>query len=308
MLISSRFLLIISTILLINIQPFFMSKALADDSLKKTKEKHLAVVLQYDNIVKEFKKYYPQLVADTKIVLEQNLDVNAKHKDNSNLLMILNINPTADTLELVKGLVKHGIDINHIDDRGNSALHYATRFLNKYSLPIIHYLLSQGAKPGIKNNKGYTPLAYAIMYGKQYALLLSRYFLHHGTNLKFSDPDGNTLLMLSMLAPDQYKYTLARELIRNGIDINAKNKFGNTFLMLSLQEQAPLHFVKYLIKHGADIHVKNKNDESILYLTLNQKKPIKSVTKYLISLNVPIDSKSRPLFFKHIHGEFGLML
>lgn len=61
----------------------------------------------------------------------------------------------------LKDIIKEGENPNRIDAKGNTALHYATMLMvegyNK-AIPMIQYLLEQGANPNAKNKENWAPV------------------------------------------------------------------------------------------------------------------------------------------------------
>jgi ankyrin repeat protein len=63
--------------------------------------------------------------------------------------------------DAVKVLVARGVDVNAINDNGQTAMHFAVRT----SDDIVKFLASNGAKLDVKDNKGRTPLDAALGTG-----------------------------------------------------------------------------------------------------------------------------------------------
>lgn len=83
----------------------------------------------------------------------------SKRKRNNNLLILL---------------LNNGIEINHKNNYGDTALHFAVR--NKIDSETIKILLDYGADVAAKNNKGKTPLDIAVEKGNKDVInLLKRY-------------------------------------------------------------------------------------------------------------------------------------
>lgn len=74
-----------------------------------------------------------------KFLLEQGADVgaNSLYDDNTPLQMIIEYAP----LEVIKSLIDHGVDINHVNKHGDTALHLKIRTLNSFiqnKLTVLH--------------------------------------------------------------------------------------------------------------------------------------------------------------------------
>jgi ankyrin repeat protein len=60
-----------------------------------------------------------------------------------------------ESLEAIKVLMARGADVNAFNDDGQTALHGAAQ---RGSIPVIKFLLAQGAKPSVKNKRGRMPV------------------------------------------------------------------------------------------------------------------------------------------------------
>eukprot|EP01035_Chromulina_nebulosa_P019442 gene19442-25322_t len=65
--------------------------------------------------------------------------------------------------KIVRILIKSGVDVNSIDDNGDTALHYAAA---RGILNIVIALLEAGADPSKANNQGVQPLHKATVFGQ----------------------------------------------------------------------------------------------------------------------------------------------
>lgn len=94
------------------------------------------------------------------LFLERGVDVN--HKDNyGNTALILNTQNRCYK-GIVKELVHAGADINAIDNNGNNALYYALEYGNQ---EVARFLIKKGADYNRANNKGVTPAQLIVEKG-----------------------------------------------------------------------------------------------------------------------------------------------
>ena len=70
----------------------------------------------------------------------------------------------SSTLEAVRTAVELGVDVNAMNEAGNTALHYAaSRGLDS----VVEFLVSRGARLDVKNDSGQTPLAMTATQGSR---------------------------------------------------------------------------------------------------------------------------------------------
>jgi uncharacterized protein len=66
-----------------------------------------------------------------------------------------------ELLEAVELLVERGVDVNALNDNGQTAMHFAVRA----SDDIVRYLAAHGARLDVKDKRGYTPIDVAMGMG-----------------------------------------------------------------------------------------------------------------------------------------------
>lgn len=120
---------------------------------------------------------------------------------------------------MIKCLLAKGAGINHVDDKGWTVIHYATKYGQK---EITEFLVNAGAALSPKESiEGKTPLMLAAQYGKRETL---KHLLKLNVDVNDrSKKDGCTALMLA--CKGGYK-NIARDLLDNGADSFAFDGIG----------------------------------------------------------------------------------
>lgn len=126
-------------------------------------------------------------------------------------------------LETIKfALAQKGNDVNKITHDNRTYIFWAA---SKGNVPLMQFLLEQGAKANATDNKGSTVLNFAANSGQKdtqvYDLLLQ-----HGANLQTDlTPAGANALLL--IAPYDTDLTLIDYFVSKGVDVNAVDRNGN---------------------------------------------------------------------------------
>ena len=165
-----------------------------------------------------------------RLLLEHGADPFATNRDNQTALMVAAgvalFNPGEDAgsqpedmperLEAVNFLVELGHDVNERSSENETALHGSV-YLG--DIPIIEYLVEQGAKLDIKNDRGWTPLmiangaAWAEFY-KEYpevAVVLRRLMEERGLSTEDQIGDQVTCKDCYLTRAEEAARTMARE-------------------------------------------------------------------------------------------------
>jgi ankyrin repeat protein len=157
------------------------------------------------------------------------------HKIKSLLLECCIHSPTSPetrSLETLKALTDHSIDLNVVDTKGAAALHLAvqSRFLNH-----VRLLLTSGAKPDHYDNRGWTALHYAVSESR------------HGEPSKEIVKD-----LLSV------KFGAESLVARQAFD-------GSTALHLAAKEPEGLSVLRFLLKVVKSRNIKDRCEATALY-------------------------------------------
>lgn len=149
------------------------------------------------------------------LLLKKGADPNAGNKNGETALMW-----SAHDLEKIKLLVKYGADINMAAATGNTILLIAS--VGNDQLPVIEFLVSQGADPLVKNKKGETSLMRAAFFGDSSTL---SYLISRGVKIDAKDTSGSTALINAIFNVNR-QGTLF--LLEKGADPDLRGVFGLT--------------------------------------------------------------------------------
>jgi ankyrin repeat protein len=213
----------------------------------------------------------------------QNMMLNMQSKITDSILNI-------DLKRAIKLSIEYGVDINHKNDSGQTALFMAID-MNDYS--IVKLLIDNKVDINQKNEQEFIPLAISIV--KQCSNKIIELLLNNSdytnidernkrlilvSTITFNIPKKTTDLILNMsmdfiennlnklLLQSIIDYEelhkehpnlrtmidIATLLIEYGIDINHKNKNGETALSLAFEKKY-YDLVEFLIKNGADVNI-----------------------------------------------------
>lgn len=205
-----------------NNMPFVLAQLLKNDKPETTGFTYKDYCVQVDKAVYEndmaaFQKYF-----------SYGMDPNARDADGNTLLGSV---VTLGSMEMLKLMVKKGVDINITDQYGNTVLFNALYVPG--GMEKIEYLLKNGIHINQKNNDGDTAMISILRYDHVYY-----------------DLDWNKKLKL---------------LLRYKLDINTRDKSGNTMLIIAAALDH-IDCLKTLIDAGADLNIKNKNGWSALLI------------------------------------------
>jgi len=126
------------------------------------------------------------------LLLEHNADATARTKDHVTALMYAAGNNRAS---LVGPLVSRGADINAENDRGETALMWATGAVDNTRKPeVVRALLMNGANVNAVDRNGWTPLMFAVLHDNAD---VARILMGRGADPHARNKDGRTALMIA---------------------------------------------------------------------------------------------------------------
>ncbi len=166
-----------------------------------------------------------------------------------------------------EALFKAGVDINAVDRRGMSALHYACE---NNDIDRVNMLLAQGADPNIKNNSGETPLFKTKRCDIAEALIAAKANISE-TNAYQSSILQNALISYNSrfsqrITPSSEQINNHADFIRMliarpDINVDLADKNGMTALFFAYD----LEFFKALIEKGADPTICDAENNTLLH-------------------------------------------
>ncbi len=144
--------------------------------------------------------------------------------DNTPLSVFTNelLKKQSDIKLLQKMLDDKSVDINHLNENGESFLHIVLR---SKKLQNALWLLSKNIKPNIKDNGGVTPFDIAI--NNQYHRVVRALLQKIKVDLNKKNEFGRTVLQDSVILGD---HEMAKILIEHGADINIVNNQNRNVL------------------------------------------------------------------------------
>lgn len=190
-------------------------------------------------------------------------------------------------------------DVNAKDQRGNTALIYATQNL-VVNAPVIELLIRSGADVNAKGEKGMTALMHAALHDKTTQVVKS--LVDAGADVAARDKAGWTALMHATRRKRECS-PLVEFLIAAGSDVNAAHNHGGTALS-SAAYKGYAETVKLLIKAGARVNASDEDGWTPLLCASNNGHV--EVVRLLLAAGADLNSKDKagrsPLSVAANHG------
>lgn len=136
-------------------------------------------------------------------------------------VMAINNNAPAESILFL--LAQPGNDVNKLTHDSRTYLFWAA---SRGNLPVMEYLLTNGAKVNMQDSHGYSPLTFAAVGGqadtKVYDLLISK-----GADVKKDlNHDGANALLIAL--PNDKDFKLTDYFVSKGLSLNSTDAAGNT--------------------------------------------------------------------------------
>jgi ankyrin repeat protein len=229
-----------------------------------------------------------------------NLKANVTNKNGENVLHSIVKRPKQD--EIIKYFLSKGVDVNQVDEDGNSVLMNAAG--SNRDLAAFELLMPGVKNVNISNKKGQTALTLAVRGNSPEVVA---YLISKKADVKVLDKNGNSL---AYYAVESYRPTAARaagapqggaapegsdefdakmNLLRTaGLNINALQENANTLYHLAIAKN-DVSILKRLAPMGIDINAKNKEGFTVLHKAAMLSKD-DEVLKYLLSVGAKKDA------------------
>lgn len=223
------------------------------EKLKDQEEKRKQATTE----LKEYISYGNTDVNNFKRLLQEGADINMR-PFGASLLTYTARKGMADIVKLL--IISHGVDINSIDEFGQSPL--ANAILSK-NINTIIFLLDAGANPNFIDRYGDNTLMIAAYNNN---LDATRLLINHIKKLLSAAFEQEVVCRtsyLNLLPTDLRELTL--RYLQNNLYkfVNRVNYKGNTALIFATANQNA-EMVKLLIANGADVSIKNKDRKTAL--------------------------------------------
>lgn len=163
--------------------------------------------------------------------------------------------------DTVKYLIEKNVcPIDSVDDRCNTALHYAC---GTFMVDVVTILVEHGADINIRNIDGNTPFHFAAKTG---SIDIVNFLLEKGGDTNAKNKKGNTPVNISV---SHAKYKPVKCLLQRGADVYAKNRKG-ICIVHQLAISGGEFLFKYLLDNfeGTNVDVKNNKKQTPLALAM----------------------------------------
>lgn len=182
-------------------------------------------------------------------------------------------------INVIDYFLERGVNINQIDEHGNTALMNAIGG----DIENIEKIIPLVSSVNHKNHEGHSALTMAIKVGSKEAFDL---LLKSGADLKHTDVKGNNLLHYAFRDFRSSKKEVYSHIIstlhQNQVKSSLVDEEGNTLAHMAVEKNS-LFLLKQAIALGADINHKNKDGLSSLHLAAMQASDNQLITELMES-------------------------
>lgn len=187
--------------------------------------------------------------------------------------------------EILKLLLDAGVDINLVDNFGNTAFATALFWNN---LKMATSLIVAGAD--VNDRDGVLGLSALHNATIKNNLTMMKNLLSLGADVNARDIGHETPLHKAASYDKNHSHFKAFEtLLTNGADVNARDRLGQTVLhLLMKQRHRKAGIIRLLLKYGADVNVPDNDGQSPLSRAINDP----AILKLLMSCGVNFDIRT----------------
>ncbi|KAH8977684.1 ankyrin repeat-containing domain protein [Lactarius hatsudake] len=202
-----------------------------------------------------------------RLLLDNGANANARDVRGRNLLHELSQKvPYAgvkfqNILSIAELLLKHGVDVNALDEDGATPLHFASSY---GMLELARLLLDSGAHANVKNVLGQTPLHLVSQEEgpSNEDPNIARLLLERVMDVNARDNDQATPLHFACYRGN---FETALVLLDHGAEVNARDVDGQTpLLRISLGQNSRI--AQLILERGADVNARDKDQTTPLHL------------------------------------------
>ena len=224
-----------------------------------------------------FDAVYQNNIEALKEYLETN-DVNVINQRGMSLLHYAIIFNSTEMFDL---LIDNYINVNIQDSFGDTPIHIA--IINN-KMGFLKSLIRHGANLSIKNNDGQTPLYKACMLGREAMV----YLLLESLSLNLYECDNKHETIFMALIRSRSMELLEKLALDDKI-MDVRNCFGESPLHIAAKN-GDINVCRYLIKNGAFVNIKNNSKETPLFYAVRNEH--RDIIELLLENGAILDCKS----------------
>ncbi|ARF02627.1 SWPV1-008 [Shearwaterpox virus] len=194
----------------------------------------------------------------------------------------------ANNIDIIKILLNNGINVNYVNDKGYTALHYA---VENNKLDIVNLLLGKGANIEIVNECSFINNIIKFRFTNYYNMI--ELMLSYKANVNNIHDNYAPL----HLAIDEEDEEIIKLLIRYGADINIKNTYNDSSPLHHAVKSVNKNILKILLDKGADVNSLNRYGCTPIYYAVcnNNIDVVNILLEYGADVNVIDLSGNTPL-------------
>ncbi|ROW04700.1 hypothetical protein VMCG_04793 [Cytospora schulzeri] len=181
-----------------------------------------------------------------------------------------------DSPDHIRSLLKHGSDINAVDEEGLTTLIYAARYNCVESVRVLLHHMDPKPDLDIQDNNGWTALLSANDHGN---VELFRLLLEAGADIHRTTYSGFDTLGLCLYNTGDLQ--VIELLLENGASVVVVDNFGDTVLH-NIRTTSPVSTIKVLVEAGAPVDAVNNRGYTPLVIAVREGNL--EAVKYLMNL------------------------